>query len=91
LDAVTLVLDEWEGQVDFSDNTSNIESLDIWGLLVNGCILQGRPTANAAVVSDLEIWADTLLGIVIALGNRTGENGRGEEKSWNGRSEMHFD
>jgi hypothetical protein len=53
--------------------------------------LQKRPTANATVVSDLEIWADTLLGIVIALRNWTGENGRGEEKSRNGRSEMHFE
>lgn len=94
LDAVAFVLDEREGEVDFGDNARHIESLDIWRLLVNSCTLQGiiRPTADAPLVSNMEIWADALLSIVIiALRDGTGEDGGGEEKGRNGGSEMHFD
>jgi len=71
LDAVALVLDLWKGQVDFGDDTGDVEAFDIWvGAFVSmkvwsGCkVLSGVLTADAALVGDLEVGADAGLGRV---------------------------
>ena len=92
LDAVAFVLNEWEGQDDISDDTSDIETLDVYEMLAT--MQKGsmeEHTSDAAFISHVEIGADTFLGVIITFRDRTRQSGGGEEKSWDNGSEMHVD
>jgi len=74
LDAVALVLNLGEGKVDFGDDASDIEALDV---------------ANAAVVFGLEVFADGGETLVVTGGEGSGGSdggGHDGEGDW----EMHF-
>jgi hypothetical protein len=98
LDAVALVSDMREGEIDFGDDAGDVEASDIWvGVLEWRCrelgMRKGVLTANAALVSDLEVGADTGLGITLADCQRPGCDADGEDWSSDNEGwwEMHFD
>ena len=77
LNAVALVLDEREGEIDLRNDTGHVEALNV---------------ADAALVGDLEIRADALLRVVvITLGDGTSEDGAEEKSSGSDCSKVHFD
>jgi hypothetical protein len=84
LDAVALVLDLREGEVDFGDHAGHIETL---GVCPEGQLVIGRRsrwpkpslTANAATTFDLEVGADSVVAVIVAKGERASE-GTGDEE-----------
>jgi len=64
LDAVAFVLDLREGQVDFGNDASDVEALDV---------------ADAALVSGLEVGADLGEAVVAADCQRAGGDAKGED------------
>jgi hypothetical protein len=86
LDAVALVFDFGEGEVDFGDDAGDVEAFDIWGAVLVWWSRELRAergvfTANAALVGDFEVGADTGLGITVADCERPGCDADGENGS----------
>jgi hypothetical protein len=84
LDAVALVLDLREGEVDFGDHAGHVETLGVCpkGQLGTGSRSRWpKPslTADAATTFDLEVGADPVVAVIVAKGERAGE-GTGDEE-----------
>lgn len=84
LDAVALVLDLREGEVDLRDHAGHVETLGVW---TEGQLVTGRRsrrckpslTADAATTFDLEVGADPVVAVIVAKGERAGECAGDEE------------